>query len=86
MIFSEDYIKEIKKLISKNYTLVITPKLYTYYKDVDKFIYIFGNKVNEKYKIVQIKTSTNKINHYNTNLDKLNSVITHLESVMGQRF
>lgn len=86
MIFSEDYIKDIKKNISKNHTIVITPKLYTYYEDSDNFIYIFGNKVNEKYKIVQVKTSTNRLNHYNTNVEKLNSMITHLESVMGPRF
>lgn len=83
LIFSEIYLKEIKKLIPKTHMVVITDKLYSDYTDTEPFIYMYGNKLNEKEKTVQLRTSLNKTNHYNVSLPKLRKDIHYFEDLMG---
>ena len=82
LIFSEIYLKKIKKHIPKTYTIINTPLNYMLYKDEDPFIYIYGNKMNEKQKTVQLRTSLNKTNHYNTTLTNLHKDIQYFENLM----
>lgn len=86
MIFSEAYQKTIKKLIPKTYTFTTTNKTYTDYIDTDDFIYVYGNAMNEKEQAVQLRTSTNKLNHYNSKLTKLLKHIQDLEGLMDRLF
>jgi hypothetical protein len=86
MIFSEAYQKTIKKLIPKTYTFITTDKAYTDYVDSDDYIFIYGNAMNEKMGAVQIRTSTNKVNHYNSKLIKLLKYIQELEGLMDRLF
>ena len=86
MIFSEAYQKTIKKLIPKTYTFTTTNKTYTDYIDTDEFIYVYGNAMNEKDQAVQLRTSTNKLNHYNSKLTKLLKHIQDLEGLMDRSF
>lgn len=86
IVFSEAYQKTIKKLIPKTYTFVTTNKAYTDYIDTDDFIFVYGNAMNEKDKAVQLRTSTNKVNHYNSKLTKLLKDIIYLEGLMDRLF
>ena len=83
LIFSEIYLKEIKKQLKKDYTIVITPLNYMLYKNEEPFIFIYGNKMNEKQKTVQLRTSLNKTNHYNISLHNLLKDIHYFENLMG---
>ena len=86
IVFSEAYQKTIKKLIPKTYTITTTNKTYTEYIDTDDFIFVYGNAMNEKDKAVQLRTSTNKLNHYNSKLTKLLKDINYLEGLMDRLF
>ena len=86
IVFSEAYQKTIKKLIPKTYTITTTNKTYTEYIDTDDFIFVYGNAMNEKDKAVQLRTSTNKVNHYNSKLTKLLKDINYLEGLMDRLF
>jgi len=86
IVFSEVYQKQIKKLIPKMYTFTTTNKTYTDYVDSDEFIYIYGNAMNEKEKSLQLRTSTNKINHYNSTLTNFLKNIQTLDGLMDRLF
>jgi hypothetical protein len=75
MVFSEAYIKTIKKFI---------PKTYNTYPDVDDYIFLYGNAMNEKEKSLQIRTSINKVSHYITTFLKLLKNIQVHEVLMNQ--
>ena len=84
MVFSEAYIKTIKKLIPKTYSVVTTNKTYNTYPDIDDYIFLYGNAMNEKEKSLQIRTSINKVSHYNSTLLKLLKNIQVHEGLMNQ--
>jgi len=86
LIFSEAYLKQIKKLIPKIHTVIITDKVYSDYTDTEAFIFIYGNAMNEKGGLVQLRTSTHKTNHYNSTLPKLLEHIDLLEGLMYRLF
>ena len=81
---SLSYLQELQKKVPSDHTLINTSLTYRDYADTENFIFLYGYKINEDQKTIQVRTSLTKMNRYIIALSDIDSFISDLVIIMSR--